>query len=110
MGKKSDLSLPLGELADYGRRLRSLRTRLDRTKKLFRSYEDDLGDTSVYDALGDFESGWEDGREDIGRQLDALADMSDAVVRDFKKLDDQLAKDVTDGVRGKGDGRSSGGS
>ena len=112
MGKgKSDLALPLSEMEDYGRRLRSLKTRLNHTKKLFESYKDDIGDGSVNDALGDFESNWEDGREDITQQLDALADMSDAVVREFKKLDDELTKQVNKAVRteGKRDGGKGGG-
>ncbi|AZS85725.1 hypothetical protein ELQ87_16510 [Streptomyces griseoviridis] len=100
MGKgKSDLALPLSELEEYGGKLRSLKSRLDHTKKLFASYRDDLGDGSVYDALDDFESNWEDGREDISQQLDALADMSDAVVREFKKLDDDLDKKARDAVK-----------
>jgi uncharacterized damage-inducible protein DinB len=113
MGKgKSDLALPLTELEDYGRRLRSLKTRLNHTKKLFESYKDDIGDGSVNDALGDFESNWEDGREDITQQLDALADMSDAVVREFKKLDDELTKQVNKAVRTedkRGGGKGGGG-
>ncbi|MBW8735725.1 MAG: hypothetical protein JF621_00835 [Streptomyces turgidiscabies] len=115
MGKgKSDLTLPLSELEDYGRRLRSIKTRLNHTKKLFESYKDDIGDGSVNDALEDFESNWEDGREDITQQLDALADMSDAVVREFKKLDDELAKQVnekmtTKDTRGGGGKGNSGG-
>ncbi|MFF0104886.1 hypothetical protein [Streptomyces hirsutus] len=106
---KSDLALPLTEMEDYGRRLRSLKTRLNHTKKLFESYRDDIGDGSVNDALSDFESNWEDGREDITQQLDALASMSDAVVREFKKLDDELTKQVNDKMKvkdergGKGD-------
>ncbi|MER6628878.1 hypothetical protein ABT301_11620 [Streptomyces sp. NPDC000987] len=96
---KSDLALPLSELEDYGKRLRSLKTRLNHTKKLFESYQDDIGDSSVNHALDDFESNWEDGREDITQQLDALADMSDAVVREFKKLDVDLANKVRDGVK-----------
>ncbi|SMQ18159.1 hypothetical protein SAMN06272771_4599 [Streptomyces sp. Ag82_O1-12] len=100
MGKgKSDLALPLTELESYGRRLRSIKTRLNHTKKLFESYKDDIGDGSVNDALGDFESNWEDGREDITQQLDALASMSDAVVREFKKLDDELAKKANDAMK-----------
>ncbi|GLW51951.1 hypothetical protein Stsp02_76110 [Streptomyces sp. NBRC 14336] len=100
MGKgKSDLSLPLTDLEDYGRRLRSIKTRMNHTKKMFESYEDDIGDGTVNSALSDFESNWEDGREDIGQQLDALASMSDAVVREFKKLDDELAKQVNDAMK-----------
>ncbi|MER6106968.1 hypothetical protein ACWGPD_03610 [Streptomyces hirsutus] len=98
---KSDLALPLTEMEDYGRRLRSLKTRLNHTKKLFESYRDDIGDGSVNDALSDFESNWEDGREDITQQLDALAGMSDAVVREFKKLDDELTKQVNDKMKVK---------
>ncbi|MFE0474094.1 hypothetical protein ACFW2V_21030 [Streptomyces sp. NPDC058947] len=96
---KSDLALPLTELEGFGRRLRSLKTRLNHTKRLFESYQDDIGDGSVNDALGDFESNWEDGREDITQQLDALASMSDAVVREFKKLDDELTKKVNDAMK-----------
>ncbi|MFJ4783363.1 hypothetical protein [Streptomyces sp. NPDC088794] len=100
MGKgKSDLALPLSELEEYGGKLRSLKTRLDHTKKLFESYRDDIGDGRVNDALGDFESNWEDGREDITQQLDSLAEMSDAVVREFRKLDLDLEKKVKDGVK-----------
>ncbi|MET7380014.1 hypothetical protein ABZT08_14550 [Streptomyces sp. NPDC005526] len=100
MGKgKSDLALPLSELQGYGRQLRSIKTRLNHTRKLFESYRDDIGDGSVNEALSDFESDWEDGREEITQQLDALADMSDAVVREFKKLDDDLTKKATGKVR-----------
>ncbi|WP_128375962.1 hypothetical protein [Streptomyces cavernae] len=103
-GSKPDLALPLSELEDYGSRLRDIKRRLNHTKKLFESYRDDIGDNGVYDKLEDFESNWEDGREDISQQLDALADMSDAVVREFKKLDDKLAKDVSQGVKTKDGG------
>ncbi|MEY9486972.1 conjugal transfer/entry exclusion protein [Streptomyces calvus] len=96
---KSDLALPLSDLEDYGRRLRSLKTRMNHTKKLFESYKDDIGDGSVNDALSDFESNWEDGREDITQQLDALAGMSDAVVREFKKLEDELTKQVNEKMK-----------
>ncbi|MEF9905650.1 hypothetical protein [Streptomyces sp. P9-A2] len=107
---KSDLALPLTEMEDYGRRLRSLKTRLNHTKKLFESYKDDIGDGSVNDALSDFESNWEDGREDITQQLDALASMSDAVVREFKKLDDELTKQVNEKMKVKDErGGKSGG-
>ncbi|MDT9700833.1 hypothetical protein [Streptomyces sp. P17] len=100
MGKgKSDLSLPLTDLEDYGRRLRSIKTRMNHTKKMFEAYEDDIGDGTVNSALGDFESNWEDGREDISQQLDALAGMSEAVVREFKKLDDELTKQVNDAMK-----------
>ncbi|MEV0112006.1 hypothetical protein AB0H77_01940 [Streptomyces sp. NPDC050844] len=106
---KSDLSIPLTDLEDYGSRLRSIKNRMNRTKKTFESYKDDIGDGGVYDSLEDFESNWEDGREDIGQQLDQLADLSDAVVREFKKLDDDLAKEVNDAVKaGKGEGGKGG--
>ncbi|MEU1120736.1 MULTISPECIES: hypothetical protein [unclassified Streptomyces] len=101
---KSDLTIPLTDLEDYGSRLRSIKTRMNRTKKTFESYKDDIGDGGVYDSLEDFESNWEDGREDIGQQLDQLADLSDAVVREFKKLDDDLTKKINDAVKTDGKG------
>ncbi|MGX1313771.1 hypothetical protein RKD24_003890 [Streptomyces calvus] len=72
---------------------------MNRTKKLFESYKDDIGDGSVNDALSDFESNWEDGREDITQQLDAHAGMSDAVVGEFKKLEDELTKQVDEKMK-----------
>ncbi|MEV8016791.1 hypothetical protein AB0O76_10660 [Streptomyces sp. NPDC086554] len=96
---KSDLAVPLTDLEDYGSRLRSIKDRMNRTKKTFESYKDDIGDGGVYDSLEDFESNWEDGREDIGQQLTALANMSDAVVREFKKLDNKLDKKANDAVK-----------
>ncbi|MEU1128437.1 hypothetical protein ABZ383_00985 [Streptomyces sp. NPDC005900] len=109
MGKgKSDLAVPITDLEDYGRRLRSIKDRMNRTKKIFESYRDDIGDGGVYDSLDDFESNWEDGREDIGQQLDQLASLSDAVVREFKKLDDDLAKEVNDAVKVNGNGKGGG--
>lgn len=102
MGKgKSDLAIPLSELEGYGGRLRSIKTRLNRTKKLFESYQEDIGDGSVYDALEDFESNWEDGREDITQQLDALSDMADAVVREFNKLEAALEKEANEKLKTK---------
>lgn len=102
MGKgKSDLAIPLSELEGYGGRLRSIKTRLNRTKKLFESYQEDIGDGSVYDALEDFESNWEDGREDITQQLDALSDMADAVVREFNKLEAALEKEANEKLNTK---------
>ncbi|MEU1023933.1 hypothetical protein ABZ366_17925 [Streptomyces sp. NPDC005904] len=110
MGKgKSDLAVPITDLEDYGRRLRSIKDHMNRTKKIFESYRDDIGDGGVYDSLDDFESNWEDGREDIGQQLDQLASLSDAVVREFKKLDDDLAKEVNDAVKVNGNGNGKGG-
>ncbi|MEV7195347.1 hypothetical protein AB0N81_26605 [Streptomyces sp. NPDC093510] len=102
---KSDLSIPLTDLEDYGSRLRSIKTRMNRTKKTFESYKDDIGDGGVYDSLEDFESNWEDGREDIGQQLDQLADLSDAVVREFKKLEADLTKKINDAVKEKAEGK-----
>ncbi|WP_221353324.1 hypothetical protein [Streptomyces beigongshangae] len=104
MGGRPDLALPLSDLEDYGSRLRDIKTRMNHTKKLFESYRDDIGDGGVYDKLADFESNWEDGREDINQQLDALAQMSEAIVREFKKLDDDLAKQVSEGVKGEDKG------
>jgi len=104
MGGRPDLALPLSDLEDYGTRLRDITSRMNHTRKLFESYEDDIGDGGVFDKLVDFESNWEDGREDISQQLDALAQMSEAIVREFRKLDDDLAKQVSEGVKSEGRG------
>ncbi|MFI6565391.1 hypothetical protein [Streptomyces sp. NPDC050534] len=43
------------------------------------------------------------------QSFDALADMSDAVVREFKKLDVDLVKKAHDAVKPDGSGGSTGG-
>ena len=105
------LAVPLSELEGFGSRLRSIQSRMNGTHKLLDSYREDIGDGGVCERLDEFESNWEDGREDISQSFDALADMSDAVVREFKKLDDDLAKKAQDAVKPEdkaGDGKGGG--
>ncbi|MGP3951666.1 hypothetical protein [Streptomyces sp. 7N604] len=93
-GKKPDFAIPLSELEGFGGRLRSIKSRMNGTKKMFEDYREDIGDGGVVDKLEEFESGWEDGREDIGQQLGGLADMADAVVREVRKVDHDLEKEL----------------
>ncbi|MEU8348519.1 hypothetical protein [Streptomyces sp. NPDC048845] len=108
---KPDFAIPLSELEGFGGRLRSIKTRMNGTKKMFESYRDDIGDGGVVDKLNDFESNWEDGREDIGQQLGGLADMADAVVREVRKTDKELEKELEKNTKkngGGGEGRKEG--
>ncbi|MEV6317383.1 hypothetical protein [Streptomyces sp. NPDC051776] len=93
-GKKPDFAIPLSELEGFGGRLRSIKSRMNGTKKMFEDYREDIGDGGVVDKLEEFESGWEDGREDIDQQLSGLADMADAVVREVRKVDHDLEKEL----------------
>ncbi|MEU9756300.1 hypothetical protein AB0D90_24700 [Streptomyces althioticus] len=65
--------------------------------RLHQPGQDELGQHRT--AQVGVESNWEDGREDITQQLDALADMSDAVVREFNKLENELTKQVNEKMR-----------
>lgn len=100
MGGKGDrLAIPLDELDGFGGRLRSIKSRMDGTKKMFEDYRDDIGDSGVVDKLDDFESNWDDGREDIGQQLDGLAKMADTVVKEVRAFDGDLGKKLKENVK-----------
>ncbi|WP_419995873.1 hypothetical protein [Streptomyces boninensis] len=99
MGDEERLAIPLSELEGFGGRLRSIKTRMNRTKKMFESYEDDMGDGGVVDKMNDFESNWEDGREDIDQQLSGLADMADTVYREAEKVDLDLKNELEKGAK-----------
>lgn len=88
------LAVPISDMESFGPRLRSIKNRMNGTKKMFDSYREDIGDSGVCDKLDDFESNWEDGREDISKQVDGLAKMADAVVREFDKGDGKLRDEL----------------
>lgn len=100
MSDEGRLAIPLSELEGFGGRLRSIKNRMNNTKKMFDGYEDDIGDGGVVEKLQDFESNWEDGRGDIDKQLTGLADMADTVYREATKADLDLAKSLEKGTKG----------
>ncbi|MGW0737239.1 hypothetical protein [Streptomyces sp. NPDC002851] len=99
-GDEGRLAIPLSELEGFGGRLRSIKGRMNATKKMFESYADDVGDGGLVEKMEDFESNWEDGRGDIDKQLSGLADMADTVYREAVKADLDLAKSLEKGTKG----------
>ncbi|MFF3767743.1 hypothetical protein ACFYYR_27180 [Streptomyces sp. NPDC001922] len=100
-GDEGRLAIPLTELEGFGGRLRSIKSRMNATKKMFASYEDDIGDDGVVEKMESFEGNWEDGRGDIDKQLSGLADMADAVYREVTKVDLDFAKKLEKGNKGR---------
>ncbi|MBZ4016021.1 hypothetical protein [Streptomyces purpurogeneiscleroticus] len=98
-GDEGRLAIPLSELEGFGGRLRSIKSRMNATKKMFDSYAEDIGDDGVVDKMESFESNWEDGRGDIDEQLTGLADMADTVYREATKVDQDLAKQLEKGTK-----------
>ncbi|RKN07633.1 hypothetical protein [Streptomyces radicis] len=96
-GSDERLAIPLGELSEFAPRLRSVKDFMNRTGNTFDRYDDALGDSRVVDALDDFVSGWEDGREDITQQLTGLADMADTVVTTVNDYENELTRSLTEG-------------
>ncbi|WP_234426957.1 hypothetical protein [Streptomyces niger] len=99
-GDEGRLAIPLSELEGFGSRLRSIKGRMNGTKKMFENYADDIGDDGVVEKMESFESNWEDGRGDIDKQLSGLADMADTVYREATKADLDLAKQLEKGNKG----------
>ncbi|WP_432094250.1 hypothetical protein [Streptomyces sp. bgisy100] len=99
-GDEGRLAIPLSELEGFGGRLRSIKGRMNATKKMFASYADEVGDDGVVEKMESFEENWEDGRGDIDKQLSGLADMADTVYREATKVDTGLAKQLEKGKKG----------
>ncbi|MEW2522477.1 hypothetical protein [Actinacidiphila alni] len=94
------LAIPLDLLEDFATMLGSITKRLDDTKATFGAFEEDMGDGSVADALDHFQHNWKDGRGDIHKQLSGLEKMATTVVREIRKVDDDLAKQLADSAKG----------
>jgi hypothetical protein len=94
------LAIPLDLLEDFATMLGSITKRLDETKATFSAFEDDMGDGSVAHALEHFQSHWKDGRGDIHKQLTGLEKMATTVVREIRKVDTDLAKQLADSTKG----------
>ncbi|MBY8879307.1 hypothetical protein [Actinacidiphila acidipaludis] len=101
------LAIPIGLLEDFASQLGSIVRRLDDTKATFKAFEEDMGDASVVGALDHFEHNWKDGRGDIHKQLSGLEKMANTVVREMRKVDVDLAKQLaqsSDGTAPAGQG------
>ncbi|HEY5837262.1 hypothetical protein [Streptomyces sp.] len=96
------LAIPIDLLEDFAQRLGSIVSRLDGTKATFRAFEEDMGDGSVVDALDHFEHNWKDGRGDIQKQLDGLEKMANTVVREMRKVDTDLARELAKSTEPQG--------
>ena len=94
------LAIPIDLLEDFASRLGSIVRRLDDTKATFRAFEEDMGDGSVAGALDHFEHNWKDGRGDIHKQLSGLEKMANTVVREMRKVDVDLAKQLAESAKG----------
>ena len=94
------LAIPIDLLEDFASSLGSIVRRLDDTKATFRAFEEDMGDASVVGALDHFERNWKDGRGDIHKQLSGLEKMANTVVREMRKVDVDLAKQLSQSTKG----------
>ncbi|MFI1096192.1 hypothetical protein [Streptomyces sp. NPDC020917] len=97
MGSKGDLTLSLIGLSDLADELRSIKQRMDDTGQVDRALgHGELGSSEALDALDGFLHGWRDGRKEIDRGIDNVAEMAQTVVDQLTKTDGDLAKALAD--------------
>jgi hypothetical protein len=63
---------------------------MNATRTVLDSYRGELGSADVENALGDFESGWKDGRKKIDGNAQALAAMATESARVLRQVDTDL--------------------
>lgn len=95
------LSVDLDGLEAFASQVKSIKDRMNGTRNMFDAYADDLGSGEVSDALDSFEHNWKDGRKEIDNHLDGLAKMAEVAVRELRKADSDLAKQLADSTKGE---------
>ena len=86
-----DLVVDLAGLAALAAQLRRITGGMDATDGQVAAARADLGSDDVADALGGFDSRWDDGRKKIAENGTTLATMVEESVKAYRATDDQLA-------------------
>src|SRR4051794_18296093 len=103
MGKPDRLAVDLPGLEAFASSLDGVRNTMNGTRKLFESYEAQLGSGKIADALSSFEHNWKDGRKEIDGHLEGLAKMANTAVREIRKADKDLADQLEKSMKGEGE-------
>ncbi|MFE0099489.1 hypothetical protein [Streptomyces sp. NPDC059009] len=107
----TDFGMDTDALEEFGGRLARMLYGLEGARNMVDSYDSDYGDHRVKDAMHGFEKHWRDGRKHVKDTGGTLATMAVESVKAFRKLDDDLGKQLRDATKGdgKGDGKGQGG-
>ncbi|MFB4194512.1 hypothetical protein [Streptomyces carpaticus] len=92
-----DLGIPFEALEEFGGELDSIKNRMNGLGRTFDSYEEDLGDSGVVEALDSFVDNWRDGRAEIDEQLTSLKDMTQNIITFFTDVDGEYAAELQSG-------------
>lgn len=79
------------ELSGLGARLEQLAGELRSDGRLAHVDKYDVVEASVIDALGDFAADWENRREELAGNVEALGKLAGEAARTFGQADDELA-------------------
>lgn len=90
----ADLWVDIEGLTAVSSALRSVARGLDDTRGVIEAAQSDLGSGEVYDALDAFESHWDDGREQIKKNMSAIEQALDTAARHYRRTDQNLAAAV----------------
>ncbi len=95
-----DLQVDLAGLESFSGSLKHVTQGMNATRRLIDAARPDLGSADVANALDDFESRWDDGREKIDKNGKTLSTMVDESVKAYRKSDDELTKTLHDSMQG----------
>ena len=96
-----DLSVDVNGLRTLAQTIRTVKSTLDSTRATIDANRDDVGDDRVYDALDDFENQWDDGRGQIGKNIEAMGEILQESADAYEQTDTELATQLTDQMDGK---------
>ncbi|MEV7964108.1 hypothetical protein [Oerskovia paurometabola] len=86
-----DIQLDLAAMADTATLLRRLREEFLAAEEFNRGLADAAGHWHLSDAIGDFASAWNVRREQLGEEIQAVADLTQAVCDTFHEVDAAMA-------------------
>ena len=95
-----DLSVDVNGLRTLAQTIRTVKSTLDSTRATIDANRDEVGDDRVYDALDDFENHWDDGRGQIGKNIEAMGEILDESASAYEQTDTDLATQLTEQMEG----------
>jgi hypothetical protein len=97
-----DLGYDLIALETFSGQLSTVKRGLEESHSTIDSYDSDYGHGTVRDAMHHFEKHWRDGRGHVEHTAESLASMVTEAVKAYRKVDEELARQLTAGTQPQG--------
>ena len=91
----TDFYVDLAALQQLASNLELIYNALDHANDNFNAFDDTLGSSDVSGALGNFVSGWKDGRKTIKDEIKSLIDAVRGAAEDYEHNENEIRKSST---------------